>query len=144
MAKPIIPCPAIVRGSLVHQVGDVQFTRFRHAVSAWSAVHALQERRNAALATLRSNIGNAAAFAVASREEAKLAAQIRRLRDKQGRLHRNGRATPLTTADQDIYQRASDRQEREYREADCMDAEVATLRLQRGGIVACVKAGVRS
>lgn len=32
--------PRIVRGSLVHQVGAVQFAEFRHAVCAWSALHA--------------------------------------------------------------------------------------------------------
>lgn len=62
MAKHIIPRSAIVRGVLVHRVADVQFTQFRHAVSAWSAIHALQERHNATAASVRWNIGRADAI----------------------------------------------------------------------------------
>jgi hypothetical protein len=143
MAKSIIS-HRVTRGSTVHFVGTVGFADFKGAVCAWSAVAALQEQRDACLAMMRESIGNESTFNVASRREAELSAQIRRLRNGQGRRHRNGSAIPLTTADQNIYQRAGDRQEREYREADRMDAEIVTLRLQRGGIVANVKAGVRS
>lgn len=46
-SKPIhstclCPIPRIVRGSLVHEVGAVQFAEFRRAVCAWSALHADQ------------------------------------------------------------------------------------------------------
>lgn len=185
------PRPAIVRGSLVHQVRDVLFAEFKGAACAWSAADAeraealetarqakheaqpiaaapdpahavaadmieitrplaetgkrtdlvdtLTEQRTAALATMKANIHNAVAFSAACRQEAELAAQIRR-----HKRHRNGRALPLTADDQYIFQRASVRQKYDYRRVDSDDAEVARLRLTRGGIVANVKAGVRS
>jgi hypothetical protein len=36
----LCPFPRILRGSLVHQVGDVAFVEFRHAACAWSALAA--------------------------------------------------------------------------------------------------------
>lgn len=45
------PVARVVRGSLVHQVGDIAFSEFRRAVCAWSALHAhqveVQRERNA-------------------------------------------------------------------------------------------------
>lgn len=57
------------------------------------------------------------------------------------RRHRDGR-TVLTEEDQHIFQRASERHERNYRAADGEDAEIVRLRLMHGGIVANVKAGI--
>lgn len=131
--------PAIVRGSLVHQVADVQFAEFRGAACAWSATRALHDLQDPQVPRMRGNVRNDAAFSEARRPEAELAARIRRIR-----RHRNGRAVPLSADDQYIFQRASVRQEYDYRRADSDDAEVVRLRLTRGGIVANVKAGVRS
>lgn len=39
----LCPIQRIIRGSLVHQVGAVQFAEFRRAVCAWSALHADHE-----------------------------------------------------------------------------------------------------
>lgn len=106
------PRPAIVRGSLVQ------------------ALQGLEAKRMAALATMRAIARDPYAFAGASKEEATLAAQIRRLK-----RHRNGRDVPLTAEDKAILIRISERQEREYRIADRTDAEVLLLRLARGGVL---------
>lgn len=57
------------------------------------------------------------------------------------RRHHAAKFVPLTAEDKAIFHRASARQEREYRKADGIDAEIALLRLTRGGIVANVKRG---
>jgi hypothetical protein len=147
MAKANDIRPGIVRDSLYFFIGDVGFSSQKTAICAASAVEAhrldlfdtLQVQRIDALADMRASIGNVAAFAVASKEEAALAGQVRRLR-----RHRNGRDIPLTPEDLAIFHRASERQEREYRIADRTDAEVLRLRLQFGGVACIVAKGIRS
>lgn len=98
------------RGSLVHQIADVQFVNLKQALCAASAAHALHDlyaQRMNALAIIKGNIRHEAAFSATRRQEAKLAAQMRRLL----RRHPNGNDVPLTGDDQYIFQRASKRQE---------------------------------
>ena len=93
MATPIIP--RIVRGRLHFQTVDVLFGTFAEAATAWSAaeahrldivdeVNALVVERTTALAEMRRAGDDFAAFSVASKREAELAAQIRQLRRQGG------------------------------------------------------------
>jgi hypothetical protein len=117
MAKTIMS-HRVTRGSLVHQVQDVQFPQLKQALCAASAANALQ---------------------LQAQRMAVLAAQIRRIR-----RHRNGKDILLAVEDQYIFQRPSGRQAREYRRPDSDDAEIVRLRLMRSRIVANVRAGVQS
>jgi hypothetical protein len=93
LSKPVssIPIrPTVIRGQLVYVIGDVAFTSFRLAASAWSAAEAhrldiaepiddLIGQRTVALAEMRRAGDDLAAFSIASKCEARLAAQIRQL-----------------------------------------------------------------
>lgn len=83
MAKPIIT-PTVIRGQLMFVVGNVAVSHLKTALCAWSAIDALVERRQACLAIMCANAGTPIspgdAFSKAAREEAELAARIRRLR----------------------------------------------------------------
>lgn len=87
MATPIIT-PTVIRGQLMFIVGNVAVSNLKTALCAWSAIDALVESRQACLATMRANAGTPIApgdaFSIASREEAQLAARIRRLRSAGG------------------------------------------------------------
>jgi hypothetical protein len=52
MAVRIIPRPASVRGSLVHQVGDAQFAKFKGAACARNAAKALRNMYGGIVAVL--------------------------------------------------------------------------------------------
>lgn len=56
MAKVIVPRPAIVRGSLVYQLGDAQFAEFKGAACAWSAVQAVQVTRGGIVANVTAGV----------------------------------------------------------------------------------------
>ena len=66
MADPIVPRPAIARGQLLHQVGEVQFTNPAAAIGAWSAVRAEQDGD---IDRLRGELAIARAAAKVSAEE---------------------------------------------------------------------------
>lgn len=93
-SKPTIR-PAIIRGQLCFAVGDVAFAEFRLAACAWSAAEAhrldiaepldaLIVRRAVALTEMATAGSDLLRFRSASKREATLAAEIRRIRREGG------------------------------------------------------------